>query len=541
MKKLLLPVLSLSLLVPTIAGAQTTAMPVAKASVMTPAADLRAGLDYLLSEHFVLAVNAMIKAYDGSKDAAAAYAALDQNALDMQPAIASIYGEAGAKEFNRIFRAHNKFTDDWVKALKANDMDGMKKAEANLAGFVTEFGNFLGTATGGKLPAKAAQDAVRLHEEQVQDTFEEYTEGDYADAYKKYREGYSTMFTISKALSTAIVSQMPEKFANSKPDTKAADLRSALNSLASEHVALAALEMQKKYDGSKDYEAVLNAEKMHTADFKAAITSIYGQAGGDQFEKIWTANHIAAQGELADATKRGDAASRTATLNRINAFSTEFGAFLGAATAENLPTKAAQDAVRAHEMMVQDTFDKYAAGDYTASYNKFRESYKFMYGVGQNLGNAIVTQFNDKFQEQAPVTPTEPMAPDAPDMTTVWMKVNSSKLIINGKTTMMDTTPMVWNNTTYIPLRFLSEGIGANVSWDGKNTVWVKAGNDTLTFWIGKDYMEVNGTKKMIGSKLMVNKDGRTVVPLRFITELLGWDVKWNTKDWSVTLMKAMN
>ncbi|MFD2614343.1 copper amine oxidase N-terminal domain-containing protein [Paenibacillus gansuensis] len=539
MKKFIAPVLSLSLLVPTLAYAETP--PMTRATVSTPAADLRAGLDYLLSEHFVLAVTAMTKAYDGAKDAQAAYDALDQNALDMQPAIASLYGEAGAAEFNRIFRAHNKYTDDLVKAMKAKDAEGIKKAQAQVDGFITEFGAFLGTATGGKLPAKAAQDAVRLHEQQVQETFDEYVEGDFKGAYDTFREGFKTMFTISKALSGAITTQMPEKFMNTKADTKAADLRSTLNSLVSEHVALSVLEMQKQYDGAKDYNALIEAEKGNTADFKGAIQSIYGQAGADQFEKIWVTNHIAAQSDLAEAAKKGDAAAKEQIMKRIDMFSTEFGAFLGTATAENLPTKAAQDALRTHEMQIQGALDKYAAGDYTAAYKTFREAYKFVFGVGQNLGGAIVAQFNDKFQD-APMMPSNPGTPStpAPGMATVWMKINSKTLKINGKTTMMDTTPFIWSNTTYIPLRYLAEGIGANVSWDGKNTVWVKAGSDTLTFWIGADYMEVNGMKKQIGTKLIADKNGRAAVPLRFITELLGWDVNWNTKDWSVKLTKAM-
>ncbi|MFD1903322.1 hypothetical protein ACFSQ7_02960 [Paenibacillus rhizoplanae] len=104
MKKLVVPMLSLTLMIPALAGAEAApAATMMKASVNTPAAELRAGLDYLLSEHFTLAVTAMTKAYEGTKDAAAAYQALDQNALDMQPAIASLYGDAGAAEFERIF------------------------------------------------------------------------------------------------------------------------------------------------------------------------------------------------------------------------------------------------------------------------------------------------------------------------------------------------------------------------------------------------------------------------------------------------------
>jgi hypothetical protein len=105
----------------------------------------------------------------------------------------------------------------------------------------------------------------------------------------------------------------------------------------------------------------------------------------------------------------------------------------------------------------------------------------------------------------------------------------------------MDTTPVLWKNTTYIPLRFLSEGIGATVKWDKKaQQVTVMAGNDTLVFWVNNTVIEVNGTKKNVGSTVFVNKDGRTQVPLRFIAELLQWNVKWAQKDGSITLTKAM-
>ncbi|MBM6384776.1 MAG: copper amine oxidase N-terminal domain-containing protein [Paenibacillus sp.] len=541
MKKFIAPMLSLTLLMPGIAGAasaQQTPMTTMKASVNTPAADLRANLDHLLSEHFALAVTAMAKAYDGAKDADAAYKALDQNALDMQPAIASLYGDAGAKEFERIFRAHNKYTDDLVKATKVGNQAGIKQAQDHINGFVDEFSTFLNTATEGKLSKAAAKEALKVHEDLVQKVFDEYVAGDYSDAYKAYREGFKEMFDVSKALSTAITTQMPEKFQNTKADTKAADLRSALNHLASEHFALSALQMQEEYDGrTAASNALVTAEAGNTADFKAAIASIYGNDGANAFEKIWVTNHVNAQSDYVKAVKNNDAAARAAVEKRIDGFTTEFAAFLNSATAGNLPKAAGQEALTTHEEQVQKVLDQYAAGNYDASYTTNREGFKVMFGVGQALGNAIVTQNNDKFQE--PMTPAPTPTP-APDMT-VWMKLNSKMLKINDKMTNMDTTPVLWKNTTYIPLRFLSEGIGATVKWDKKaQEVTVMAGDDTLVFWVNNKVMEVNGMKKNVGSTVFVNKDGRTQVPLRFIAELLNWDVKWAQKDGSITLTKSM-
>lgn len=540
MKKFIAPMLSLTLLMPGFAGAAAapqTPMTTMKASVNTPAADLRASLDHLLSEHFALAVTAMAKAYDGAKDADAAYKALDQNALDMQPAIASLYGDAGAKEFERIFRAHNKYTDDLVKATKMGNQAGIKQAQNNINGFVEEFSTFLSTATEGKLPKAAAKNALKVHEDLVQKVFDEYVAGDYTDAYKAYREGFKEMFDVSKALSTAITTQMPEKFENSKADTPAADLRSALNHLASEHFALSALQMQEQYDGrTAASNALVTAEAGNTADFKAAIASIYGNDGANAFEKIWVTNHVNAQSDYVTAVKNNDAAARAAVEKRIDGFTTEFATFLDSATAGNLPKAAGQQALTTHEKQVQQVLDQYAAANYGGSYTTNREGFKVMFGVGQALGNAIVTQFNDKFQEQ-PTTPTMPET----ETTTVWMQLNSKTLKINDNTTNMDTTPMLWKNTTYIPLRFLSEGIGATVKWDKKaQQVTVMAGNDTLKFWVNNNVMEVNGMKKNVGATVFVNKDGRTQVPLRFIAELLGWDVKWAQKDGSITLTKSM-
>ncbi|CAM4054753.1 copper amine oxidase N-terminal domain-containing protein [Saccharibacillus endophyticus] len=558
-KKIMVPVLGLALVVPTVAGAApvnaasaaptnisatAATMTTMKASTTTPAVELRSALDHLLSEHYQLAVDSMIKAYEGSPDAAAAFAALNQNANDMLPAIESLYGKEGAAEFGRIFSAHNKATDDLVKAQKAGNTAGVQSAEANIEKFVKEFSAFLGTATGGKLPQATAEKVIRLHEDQVQQAFDKYVAGDFTGAYTAYRTGLNTMFTISEALSTAIVTQMPEKFENTKSDTPAGDLRSALNYLFAEHFALATLQMQEQYDGmTASSNALVTAEAGNTKDFKAAIASVYGNAGADQFEKLWTTDHINVQAQYVAAVKSGDQAAITAAKAQITKFTKEMAAFLSAATEKRIPEAGALEGLTAHENQVQQVLDQYAAKNYTGSYKTEREGYALMFDVGKLLSGAIVDQFNAKFQEPAAPAPTTPAptTPANPSMMTVKMQIGSPNLTLNGKTTKMDTMPRVWNNTTYVPLRFLSEGIGAQVKWNKKaNEVTVMAGNDTLKFWLGKDFMEVNGKRQAVGAKVFADENGRTVVPLRFITGLLGWDFNVNSSNWMITLTKSM-
>lgn len=55
------------------------------------------------------------------------------------------------------------------------------------------------------------------------------------------------------------------------------------------------------------------------------------------------------------------------------------------------------------------------------------------------------------------------------DETTVKMNVESSKYTVNGDEKTMDTSPILKDGTTYVPIRFVSESLGEKVVWDEKN------------------------------------------------------------------------
>lgn len=392
-KRIFITLLALMMLVPSITMANSSA------TVKTPAADLRSTLDQLLSEHFVLATTFMMKSYDDAADRDAVWEKLDQNAADMTPAIASIYGEEAAAQFEEIFRGHNDYSDAFVEAAKNNDEEARQMAEAEVDEFVNEFGSFLATATEGNLPEDAAKQVLAAHEEDVVKVFDHYVNEEYEQAYQAFREGFNRMFDISKALSSAIVTQMPDTFEQTKADTAAADLRSNLNALASEHFALAVLEMQKGYDQAADYDFVTWAENQHTADFKSAINSLYGEEGAAQFEKVWQQDHINAQSDIVTAAIEEDAEARQMAEESLQMFADDFGAFLATATEGNLPEEAATDAVWTHEEQVLMTFDHYVAEEYTETYDSFREGYGFMFGIGETLGDAIVKQMPEQFNQ----------------------------------------------------------------------------------------------------------------------------------------------
>lgn len=46
------------------------------------------------------------------------------------------------------------------------------------------------------------------------------------------------------------------------------------------------------------------------------------------------------------------------------------------------------------------------------------------------------------------------------------LRVGSREALVNGQTTTLDAPPRIVNGTTYVPLRFVSEALGARVVWD---------------------------------------------------------------------------
>ncbi len=92
----------------------------------------------------------------------------------------------------------------------------------------------------------------------------------------------------------------------------------------------------------------------------------------------------------------------------------------------------------------------------------------------------------------------------------------------------MDTAPVIKDGRTLLPIRYVSETFGAKVDWDGKEEkVSISFGDKTVELWIGKDAAMVDGTLKRLDVAPEIIED-RTVLPLRFVSESLGLKVEWD-------------
>lgn len=99
---------------------------------------------------------------------------------------------------------------------------------------------------------------------------------------------------------------------------------------------------------------------------------------------------------------------------------------------------------------------------------------------------------------------------------------------VNDEQLNFDVPPVIQNGRTMVPLRLIFEKLGAEVKWDGATkTIAATRAGTTLKMRVGDKYAEVNGRwLEMEVPAGVVN--GRTLVPLRFVSEAMGADVQWN-------------
>ena len=113
---------------------------------------------------------------------------------------------------------------------------------------------------------------------------------------------------------------------------------------------------------------------------------------------------------------------------------------------------------------------------------------------------------------------------------------DSIKVKLDGKTISFDVEPQIVEGRTMVPLRAIFEAMGAEIVWD-EDTQTVAAVKDetVVVAIIGSDVMYVNDEEIIIDVPPLI-KAGRTLVPVRFITEAFGYNVKWDNNARSVII-----
>ena len=102
---------------------------------------------------------------------------------------------------------------------------------------------------------------------------------------------------------------------------------------------------------------------------------------------------------------------------------------------------------------------------------------------------------------------------------------------VNGQPTILNTEPVVVNGRTMVPIRFISEAFGATVKWDNAtSSATINADGHTLVFKLTQTAYTVDGTVKQLEQPLTTT-NGRMMLPIRVISEDLGKNVYWEESN----------
>jgi hypothetical protein len=115
----------------------------------------------------------------------------------------------------------------------------------------------------------------------------------------------------------------------------------------------------------------------------------------------------------------------------------------------------------------------------------------------------------------------------------------SIQVEVNGRPMFFDVPPMQMGGRTMVPLRGIFESLGAEVKWDAyTRTITATKDVTDVQLSIGNRRATVNGQTVLLDVPANIFR-GSTMVPLRFVSEALGADVKWFEATQMVSITSA--
>ena len=110
-------------------------------------------------------------------------------------------------------------------------------------------------------------------------------------------------------------------------------------------------------------------------------------------------------------------------------------------------------------------------------------------------------------------------------------------IYIDGVRVASDVTPFIDSNgRTMVPVKFISEALGANVGWNSATRlVTITKDQTVIKLTIDSSQIIVNDLTKTMDTAAIIT-DGRTFVPVKYISEALGLNVGWDPATRTVVL-----
>ncbi len=138
-------------------------------------------------------------------------------------------------------------------------------------------------------------------------------------------------------------------------------------------------------------------------------------------------------------------------------------------------------------------------------------------------GNRVVFMDNSKSREDISMVSVASESP-APDIDSI----PGIKIMVNGRLLPTDVSPIMEQNRILIPVRAVSEALGVNVDWNAElQQITLIGRGKNVQLVIGNSFANINGVSEELDVPASITQ-GRTLVPLRFVSQAFGASVNWD-------------
>lgn len=177
-----------------------------------------------------------------------------------------------------------------------------------------------------------------------------------------------------------------------------------------------------------------------------------------------------------------------------------------------------------------------ADGEFGPSTEELVKLFQQLHGLEIDgiAGPGTIARLNEICLNQSPSPTVSPVDINSK----IFLTVGVPHAHVFGKSQETDSAPIIVEGRTMIPVRLLSESLGATLYWDASapdTTIVVKDGIQ-INIYIDSNVARVNDSQVVLDSPAFI-ENNRTYVPVRFICEALGAQIDWNpdTKTISIT------
>lgn len=123
------------------------------------------------------------------------------------------------------------------------------------------------------------------------------------------------------------------------------------------------------------------------------------------------------------------------------------------------------------------------------------------------------------------------------DSKKIILTIDERAALVFDETKINDVAPVIRNERTMLPIRFVVEALGGSIAWNAtQRTVTIVKNDTVMVITIGAATASINGQPVLLDAPAFI-ENSRTYLPLRFVAENLDAQVTWDAETKQVIII----